>query len=347
MLPARRRPCPCFPRRPSHWALAMVLLVGPVHGAVAQPTTPQEYETLVNAALNAYEQGRWAQARRDFKRAHSMMPTARTLRTIGMSAYNLGDYVDALVHLSAALHDPRKPLTPDQQAEAQALIGQCEAQVGRFRPVLQPQSAELRVDGEVPASLRDGTLVLEPGQHLVQGRAEGHADATRALTVVAGDQAELQLQLQPEAPPAAAPTPSAAPAAASAAEPASDVGSPRPGGAPSAAVGPRDDSPLPTLGLISLGVGAAGLLASGVTALMALDRASDLEDQCSDNRCGPMAHDRLESYDRLKLMSTVAFGVGVAGAAVGALLLVSAPSEDPSRVSLDVSPFGFRLRGSL
>jgi tetratricopeptide (TPR) repeat protein len=59
----------------------------------------------INSALSAFENGRWAEARSDFRRAHELDPTARTLRTIGMCSFNLGDYIDAVQSLEAALED--------------------------------------------------------------------------------------------------------------------------------------------------------------------------------------------------------------------------------------------------
>src|SRR5262245_28844317 len=105
------------------------------------PTRAQasEYDDLVLRALTAYDAGRWDEARGLFERAHAIDPTARTLRTIGMAAFNQGDLIAALQNLEGALVDPRKPLTDDQRAHVLGLIDRANRQVGRYRLRLQPQ----------------------------------------------------------------------------------------------------------------------------------------------------------------------------------------------------------------
>src|SRR3954451_3776514 len=61
----------------------------------ATDSNSSEYDGFIAQALQAYDAGRFAEARSSFRRAHEIAPTARTLRTIGMCSFNLGDYVDA------------------------------------------------------------------------------------------------------------------------------------------------------------------------------------------------------------------------------------------------------------
>jgi hypothetical protein len=72
---------------------------------------------------------------------------------------------------------------------------------------------------------------------------------------------------------------------------------------------------------VLLGVGAAGLVTGSVTGLMAVGKKSSLD--CPDKQCPPSQHDDLDSAKTLATISTVGFGVGIAGAAVGVVLLMT------------------------
>ena len=119
----------------------------------ASPTPPAAYEHLIDEAVQAYDAGRFAEARTSFRRAHELQPTARTLRTIGMCSFNLGDYADAVWNLERARTETRKPLTDEQQKHASELIAKANQHIGRFRLHLDPQDATLWVDGQAPLLL--------------------------------------------------------------------------------------------------------------------------------------------------------------------------------------------------
>jgi hypothetical protein len=198
--------------------------------------------------------------------------------------------------------------------------------------------------------LGNGQLVLTPGRHELALSADGYRPLTRQLDVVARDRAPLELTLAPESgtpsapPPAAAPTPQqtgAPPASAAASHPS--------GPAPSDSSTPADSSRT-TWGIVALSVGGAGLIASGVTAAIALGKKSDLDKACMERRCPPEQHDQVDSYDRLRIASTATLIVGALGTAVGAyLLLLGGDPEQPQSASVRaaVGPGFIAVHGSL
>lgn len=276
-----------------------------------------EYDGYITQALQAYENGRFAEARGLFRRAHELDPTARTFRTIGMCSFNLGDYVDAVQNLEAATADPRKPLTADQQKDVAQLIERANQKVGRFRLKLEPETASVTVDGAAPVLIGKRELVLEPGRHRIAASASGYQNAERELAVEPGDRATLDLRLAPGGSEAGAPA--VPPAAAESTAASAALTAPEPEELPAARGGTQR-----VLGIVALGLGGAGLVTFGVTGGLALGKKSDLDGNCPGRKCGPAYHSEVDSYDRLKLISTIGLISGVAFGAAGALLLLTA-----------------------
>jgi hypothetical protein len=85
--------------------------------------------------------------------------------------------------------------------------------------------------------------------------------------------------------------------------------------------------PLGIVGVVAMGVGAAGLLVWGGTGIAAMVRAGDL--QCDDASC-PAAQEDVDELTRLRTASTVSFWVGAPLFAVGTALLLISLSIDSS-----------------
>jgi hypothetical protein len=178
--------------------------------ALHQPTAAAqvEYRAVVARAITEFAAGRWAEARSLFLRGHALWPSARTLRSLGMTAFELRDYPRALVELQAALDDTRRPLSDEQRAQVTSLIEQTRAFVGRYRVRLSPARALLLVDGDARELETDGVLLLGVGRHELVVRSEGHRELQRVLDVHGDEDQELTLTLQPiqlALPPAARP----------------------------------------------------------------------------------------------------------------------------------------------
>lgn len=320
---------------------ALALAFAPVHPVCAQDNS---YDSLIVRALAAFDADRWDEARQLFERAHGLDPTARTLRTIGMSAFNQGDYVAALQNLEAALVDPRKPLTDAQHTHVSGLIERANSEIGRFRLQLQPAESKLLVDGKSPVLISHGQLVLTPGRHELVASAPGYQTLTRVLDVQANDRAPLHLSLLPGAePPLAAPAPTSPQAA-----------SPAIAAAPAAALrdtpadvadGSGDRS---VWGTVAVSFGAASLVASGVSTVLALGQKSDLEGDCPNQACPPAVHDRVDRYDTLRIVSVATLAAGVIGVGLGVFLLLGSDAEpEAAQVRATIAPGFVGVSGRL
>lgn len=152
------------------------------------------YREVVARAVAEFEAGHFAEARALFLRAHELWPSARTFRTLGMTAFDMRMYV-------RALDERRRPLTAEQRAQVEALLEQTRGFVGRYRVQGVPRDATLWVDGEL-RPLKGAPLVLAVGEHVLTVRAPGHTELRRVLVVQGRDDETVELHLEPDAAPA-------------------------------------------------------------------------------------------------------------------------------------------------
>lgn len=136
--------------------------------AGAEAEAPAEYDRLIGEAVREAQEARWEEARALFRRAHDVYPNARTLRGIGMAAYQVQDYPDAVRSFRAALEDPRRPLTDAMRGEAQRQLDHALSFVGRYTLSEAPEGARVVVNGIDAIQEEDGSVLLPVGEHTVQ-----------------------------------------------------------------------------------------------------------------------------------------------------------------------------------
>lgn len=177
--------------------------------SAASRREPAGYKESVTNALAEFEQANFVEAREHFLRAHRLFPNARTLRGLGMSEYELRNYIDAASYLRQALASEEKRLDGRLRDETAALLARANAYLGTLRLHLQPTTATVRVDGfatELPSS---GELTLQVGDHVLDIQAEGRLPERRAIKIEGEQVLEVRVAL---AEPALAEPVAAAPA---------------------------------------------------------------------------------------------------------------------------------------
>lgn len=176
------------------WALALVLVSLAASSARAQD---EDYAHVIAEAVSEFDAHRFDEARALFRSAHALAPSARTERGIGLTSFELRDYVEAYLMLTAALADERRPLTDEQRADATELLTRTAHFVGRFTftvPLGVDASAVL-VDGAAPSLTPSGAAVIALGTHDVSVRAEGYAMLHRSLSVAGAEEQTMALEL--------------------------------------------------------------------------------------------------------------------------------------------------------
>jgi hypothetical protein len=199
------------------FSLAMFL---PTSRAAARGATDAgddpAYRKLVEEGLAEYDARHFEEARSLFRRAHEISPNARTFRGMGMTSFELRDYVSAVHNLAAALKNEHKPLSAEQRERTQDLLDRSRIFVGVYTLTVAPPGARVLVDGRAPEYEADGTLMFGFGPHTVEVRARDMVTRTLPINVRGGEKKELSVTLEPVV---VAPVAIAEPAAATPVEP--------------------------------------------------------------------------------------------------------------------------------
>jgi len=296
---------------------AALLCAAPSARAQQASEHPSDNDRVLDEAVAEFGQAHFVEARALFERAHTLDPTARTLRGIGMTEFELRHYTRALQLLRQALVDGRKPLTDELRAKTEELVQRTETFVARYRPSLEPASARLEIDGAEAMMQDDGTLWLDAGEHTLRVSAKGFATHEQKLDARGGTEQALVIALAPAAVPTAAPAVDAHEAAQPASVPAPTVGR---GEAPAANAGPG------AWPWVVIAASAALLVGGGALVVLSQIHAAKVEDA----KKGTDFADVRSANDAVPVESTAGFamlGVGGAGLITGLVWKLSSSSE--------------------
>lgn len=311
--------------------------VRPTSADTENRTQNATYGASIERAVAAFAAKNFEAAAAHFAQAHLTFPSARTLRGMGMMAFELRHYEDALSHLQASLRDPRRPLQPSQRAAVEDLVERTLSFLGIFELTVTPDNAEVRVDGE-PAIFHGGAIWLRVGPREVSISAPGHADQVIRLEVLGQERIARTVHLerltrdQVEAGPTAVASPSQTqPVLADRSTPLepTTTGSfeppaPSPGGSGSWAP------------WLAVGAGGVMVASSIVTGLLAQTTETDLQRLCGKDGCsaGDLkdANALQHRGEGLALATDVLLfgGLGVAGAGLLYWLLDAPEERDPT-----------------
>lgn len=220
-------------------------------------------------------------------------------------------------------------LPDDQQARHHARVETANAQIAKLKPSVPLLTLSLPATAPAGTAVsRDGVqlqgaalglaLPVDPGEHVIVTRAPGGQDSTISISLAPGQSKQLELTVT--AAPLAAPV---APPAAPEAGTNSESALPHP-----THTGEQVRSKTPAY--IIGGIGVAGIVVGGVTGFMVLGKKSTVSSQCTDHLCSPAGVNAANSGKTLGLVSDIGFGVGIAGLATSAILLLTQPKAESS-----------------
>jgi hypothetical protein len=234
-------------------------------------------------------------------------------------------------------HDQMRRTLDDAQARAReetkyartrdaaaAELVQIEALVGRVVVALagDVEGASLKVAGEPVAAIGAPVTVM-PGEIAVEASAPGREPAHKTVEVAAGALVTVALSLAPidegdeSEPP---PTSNVVDA------PAQD----------------EDFGAVRAAGIAVLGLGAAGMVVFAVTAVMAQERADQLEAECGGARCtDPSKADLVDEGKLLRDVANASLAVGGAALVAGLFMVIfGGPSQAEASATLEHRPGG-------
>lgn len=249
-----------------------VLVAGGLSTSAAHAQA-DSYQGTIDAAVDEYASGRWEEALALFRQAHTLRPSARTLRGIGMASFETRHYADAIRYLSEAATETARPLTSQQQHEVEQLIARAQAFVTHLTVVIVPAHATLSADGHQVAGDARRSVLLDAGEHQLVASAPGYESSVRSVHLTPGAEDTLDIDLSPRHRPVAQGAGAGAPelpaAAPSALHATASSGSPR--------------TRFGRLKYAALGVTLAGLVMTAVSVAKRSERASALRAADCDN----------------------------------------------------------------
>ena len=299
-------------------ALLLVTLflgLGPQRVHAQEPTEeepPAEYMELIQEAVTESAAQRWVEAHGLFREAQQVFPNARALRGIGMTAFELRDYVGAYLGLSAALAETRRALDFEQRAQVEALLRRVNGLIARYTVAHLGEAATVNVDG-VRQTLQDGYVLMTVGEHRVIVSLPDGRRATGSWIVRGGEEGPLPIEppsvdIQPEAVAEAATVHERSPAPVTTErEPASGVGR--------------------TVGWVSLGSGVALVVAGA--ALVRVGRTDvDFLETADDGTVWEDVERLYERSPRFIRGGTAMLVLGGAAAATGLVLVLRGGDQE-------------------
>ena len=174
---------------------------------------------------------------------------------------------------------------------------------------------DVLVDGQSIPPARLGTSIpLDPGSRVIEV-VKGNRRATATVTMSEGRSTAVTLFL---------PLGQTASTESGVGETAGGTSSA--GASSGGESGVVESSGQRTWGWVTLGVGAAGLLTGTVTGIVVGAKNGDFAESCENRHC-TQRRAEVDSYNRLRTVSTVGFAVGIVGVGAGITLLLTAPAK--------------------
>jgi hypothetical protein len=175
-------------------------------------------------------------------------------------------------------------------------------------------------NGKVIATSLDGVAIpMNPGAHTLRFELKDGKFVEQRTVVQEGKKAFPVTAAFPKAPEPSAPA--AAPVSPVVAPPVTtETAAVSPEAQTTAKSGGRSRVPAYVVG----GVGVAGIVVGSITGLMAMSKKNTADQNCTGSQCNSTGADAGKSGKTMATVSTLAFGVGIAGLAVGTILWFTA-----------------------
>jgi hypothetical protein len=318
----------------------------PAHAEDAEMRTAAR--ELATQGGQAFDAGHYEKAADFFLRAYELVhaPSIGLMRARSLA--KLGQLVEAIDVYEQTFRTKLTAGAPEAYVKAVAAarseVEDVRRRVPRVKITLANASAseatEVTIDDKPsPVALLGVERPMNPGAHHVALVVSGHTRASRDFALEEGQSLSLELDATP---PPVSPAEPAKPAEI------------KPDSAPAVAaqVAPNPKKSTTTsssttrvLGYVGVGVGAVGLGLGTYTGLVALHHKSELDSVCHPG-CPESSAGDLSGFRSNRTISWLSYGVGIAAAGAGVVLLTLGDSKR-EQVSLRVWPGGLQIGGKL
>jgi tetratricopeptide (TPR) repeat protein len=163
---------------------------GPPMAAEEIARRKQQEGELAAQAKESYKRGDAEHALALFREAHDAWGSFEACANLGAVALELGHWREAAYALQQAADaepwDPDNALARDKLPQVKERLAVALGHVGRLDVLVEPEGARLRVDGEDSGRGSQWRIYVDPGEHLLEVRADCHEPASRRIRVEAG-----------------------------------------------------------------------------------------------------------------------------------------------------------------
>ena len=271
---------------------------------------------LAEEGYNALKAQKFEVADDRFRRADALVHAPTLVVDDGRALIGLGHYVEAQERFELVLREGVAENAPavwkGALQDAAKLLEEVKPKVAWLTIVIpNVPNPQVRIDGRPISAAAIGVkFAVNPGTQNIEVSAEGFDSKQQSIELAEGGEQTIEVSL-------AALPPQAAPPKTPLAVPTKDSGGSN-----------------RTPAYLALGVGGTGIVIGAVTGFLALQKRSDLNSACSGSTCPPSEQSNLNSYHSLGLISGIGFGVGIAGAATGFVLLRFSGGKSETKGSL-------------
>lgn len=316
-------------RRPLAALIFAAILSSGTASAQIPSANRDEALQLGRQGQEALKDGHFAAAADLFARAEALVHAPTLLIGLARARVGLKQWLAALdVYEKIASEGVPPGSTPafaKAVAAAQEEMDELRARIPSVViEVKGPATSKVTIDGTALPSAEIGTSRrVDPGEHKIQAEAQGFTTAETTVTVVERQVEKVTLTLSPQQ---SAPPPE---------PPRSRKQAPENIPASQAPIMKRDPlppqtteyvavtSPMKSVGIAAVSLGAAGFVASVITASLAAARRGAVIDTCPDGMCvGKQSV--VDDFHRKATASTISFVAGGVLAGTGVVLLVLA-----------------------
>lgn len=273
-----------------------------------------------------------------FSKANQIVPAPTIAIYVARCHVKLGQLVEAQVVYQKILAEPVAPKSPAQVKQAvKDAQNELDALLSRI-PQIQfsiqgpnPSDTKVQIDGVDRSGDAGAWVPMNPGVHKLRAEAADCDPVELEFELRVSERRPIPVQLAKRVPAPVPVLPPPVPVPTYVAPP-----PPTPAPAPPPPP-PSTGSSTMTAGYVTLGVGAAGLVAGGVLGLLTLQKKGDFTNSCAGKSCPPEAESDYNRSKSYATFSTVGFVVGGVLVATGVTLVAISPRSKKREMAL-VSP---------
>jgi hypothetical protein len=283
-------------------------------------------ETLFKDAIALMEAGNDVKACPKLEESQKLDPAPGTLMYLGECYDRIGRVASAWAAFNSAASAAAAARQSGRVATANQRAKQIAPKVPKLAIVVPADAMAVGLtitrDGTpVGEAGFDAPVAVDPGEHAIEASAPGRRTWTHSITAAPNGETTT----------VTVPTLAAAPRADGGERGSGEHGPSVSTGAGTPSAEGSSGSSVLVAGAVVGSVGLAGLVVAAITGGVLASKKSDIVAACPNKVCSPEGRDLIDSTGPLNVVNGIGWGVGLAGLAVGVILIAVGAGGDADR----------------